>query len=85
MFTPRRIRKTARQSIPVTQSDTMPENRIAENFFGTLGELLMCTLHDYLLSNQDDSGATCWSIQLIPQIVKSWRQRSTHGLSHWLV
>ncbi|KAF8347757.1 hypothetical protein F5887DRAFT_881164 [Amanita rubescens] len=44
----------------------MPENRIAENVFGTLG-------------------TTCWTIQLIPQIVKSWRQGSTQGLSHWLV
>ncbi|KAF8740765.1 hypothetical protein AX14_007399 [Amanita brunnescens Koide BX004] len=44
----------------------MPTNRIAENFFGTLGTV-------------------CWTFQLLPQIVKSWREGSTHGLSHWLV
>ncbi|KAF8627802.1 hypothetical protein AX15_004228 [Amanita polypyramis BW_CC] len=31
------------------------------------------------------TGTICWAIQLIPQIYKSWRERSTKGLSHWLV
>jgi len=30
-------------------------------------------------------GALCWAIQLIPQIWKSWRSKTTEGLSHWLV
>jgi uncharacterized protein with PQ loop repeat len=30
-------------------------------------------------------GAICWTIQIIPQIWKSWREKSTHGLSMGLV
>ncbi|OBZ74152.1 Uncharacterized protein C2E12.03c [Grifola frondosa] len=30
-------------------------------------------------------GTICWTVQLIPQIWKSWRTKSTEGLSHWLV
>ncbi|KAH9967544.1 PQ loop repeat-domain-containing protein [Russula dissimulans] len=30
-------------------------------------------------------GAIFWSIQLIPQLIKSWRTKSTKGLSPWLV
>ncbi|KAJ7576907.1 PQ loop repeat-domain-containing protein [Mycena floridula] len=30
-------------------------------------------------------GTICWTIQLIPQVWKSWRAKSTDGLSHWLV
>ncbi|KIP03014.1 hypothetical protein PHLGIDRAFT_130411 [Phlebiopsis gigantea 11061_1 CR5-6] len=30
-------------------------------------------------------GTICWTVQLIPQIWKSWRTKSTKGLSHWLV
>lgn len=30
-------------------------------------------------------GAICWTFQLVPQIWKSWREHSTHGLSQWLV
>ncbi|THH32022.1 hypothetical protein EUX98_g2169 [Antrodiella citrinella] len=30
-------------------------------------------------------GAICWTVQLIPQIWKSWRSKSTDGLSLWLV
>ncbi|KAF7310086.1 hypothetical protein MIND_00381900 [Mycena indigotica] len=30
-------------------------------------------------------GTVCWTIQMIPQIWKSWRTKSTQGLSHWLV
>ncbi|KAG7443586.1 uncharacterized protein BT62DRAFT_988181 [Guyanagaster necrorhizus] len=30
-------------------------------------------------------GAVCWTIQLLPQIRKSWRDKSTEGLSPWLV
>ncbi|KII87512.1 hypothetical protein PLICRDRAFT_258225 [Plicaturopsis crispa FD-325 SS-3] len=30
-------------------------------------------------------GTICWTIQLLPQIWKSWREKSTQGLSHWLV
>lgn len=30
-------------------------------------------------------GAILWSVQLIPQLIKSWRTKSTQGLSPWLV
>ncbi|KAJ7024833.1 PQ loop repeat-domain-containing protein [Mycena alexandri] len=30
-------------------------------------------------------GTVCWTAQLIPQVWKSWREKSTHGLSPWLV
>ncbi|KII87511.1 hypothetical protein PLICRDRAFT_258314 [Plicaturopsis crispa FD-325 SS-3] len=31
------------------------------------------------------AGTICWTIQLIPQLWKSWRSKSTEGLSPWLV
>lgn len=30
-------------------------------------------------------GTVCWTIQLVPQIYKTWREKSTKGLSPWLV
>lgn len=30
-------------------------------------------------------GTICWTGQLIPQVWKSWREKATNGLSHWLV
>ncbi|KAI0630547.1 PQ loop repeat-domain-containing protein [Trametes polyzona] len=30
-------------------------------------------------------GTICWTIQLIPQVWKSWRTKSTEGLSEWLM
>ncbi|EIW58286.1 uncharacterized protein TRAVEDRAFT_148372 [Trametes versicolor FP-101664 SS1] len=30
-------------------------------------------------------GTVCWTIQLVPQIWKSWRAKSTEGLSEWLM
>lgn len=30
-------------------------------------------------------GAILWTVQLIPQLLKSWRTKSTRGLSPWLV
>lgn len=30
-------------------------------------------------------GAVCWTAQLLPQVWKSWREKSTKGLSPWLV
>ncbi|KZP01581.1 hypothetical protein CALVIDRAFT_559392 [Calocera viscosa TUFC12733] len=30
-------------------------------------------------------GTVCWCIQLIPQAYKSWREKSTFGLSPWLM
>ncbi|KAJ7210385.1 hypothetical protein GGX14DRAFT_450539 [Mycena pura] len=47
-------------------------NSVAENVLGTAGT---CT----------DTGTVCWTVQLIPQVWKSWRTKSTDGLSHWLV
>ncbi|KAH8111042.1 PQ loop repeat-domain-containing protein [Phellopilus nigrolimitatus] len=30
-------------------------------------------------------GTVCWSGQIIPQIWKSWKEKATEGLSHWLM
>ncbi|PAV19593.1 pq loop repeat protein [Pyrrhoderma noxium] len=30
-------------------------------------------------------GTVCWTGQILPQIWKSWREKSTEGLSHWLM
>ncbi|EJU03659.1 hypothetical protein DACRYDRAFT_64653 [Dacryopinax primogenitus] len=30
-------------------------------------------------------GTVCWCIQLVPQAWKSWREKSTYGLSPWLM
>ncbi|KAI0369152.1 PQ-loop-domain-containing protein [Pilatotrama ljubarskyi] len=30
-------------------------------------------------------GTICWTVQLLPQVWKSWRTKSTEGLSEWLV
>ncbi|KAJ6467911.1 PQ loop repeat-domain-containing protein [Mycena sanguinolenta] len=30
-------------------------------------------------------GTVCWTAQLVPQVWKSWREKSTEGLSPWLV
>ncbi|KAL6307228.1 PQ loop repeat-domain-containing protein [Sparassis latifolia] len=30
-------------------------------------------------------GAICWTVQLVPQIWKSWRTKSTEGLSDWFI
>lgn len=30
-------------------------------------------------------GTVFWTIQMLPQIWKSWRSKSTEGLSPWLV
>ncbi|KAI0083936.1 PQ loop repeat-domain-containing protein [Irpex rosettiformis] len=30
-------------------------------------------------------GTICWTLQVVPQIWKSWREKSTDGLSPWLV
>ncbi|KAF7342456.1 PQ-loop-domain-containing protein [Mycena venus] len=30
-------------------------------------------------------GTVCWTAQLVPQVWKSWREKSTQGLSPWLV
>ncbi|KAF5347995.1 hypothetical protein D9757_014860 [Collybiopsis confluens] len=31
------------------------------------------------------AGTICWTIQLVPQIWKSWREKSTTGLSDWMI
>ncbi|CAK5267864.1 unnamed protein product [Mycena citricolor] len=31
------------------------------------------------------AGTVCWTAQILPQVWKSWREKSTDGLSHWLV
>ncbi|KAJ7464400.1 PQ loop repeat-domain-containing protein [Mycena latifolia] len=30
-------------------------------------------------------GTVCWTVQMIPQLWKSWREKSTEGLSPWFV
>ncbi|KAJ7464404.1 PQ loop repeat-domain-containing protein [Mycena latifolia] len=30
-------------------------------------------------------GTVCWTVQMIPQLWKSWREKSTEGLSPWLM
>ncbi|KAJ7062861.1 PQ-loop-domain-containing protein [Mycena amicta] len=30
-------------------------------------------------------GTICWTVQLVPQVWKSYKAKSTQGLSHWLV
>ncbi|KAG8917487.1 hypothetical protein FRC01_002425 [Tulasnella sp. 417] len=30
-------------------------------------------------------GTICWTLQIVPQIWKSWREKSTEGLSPWLM
>ncbi|KAJ7464408.1 PQ loop repeat-domain-containing protein, partial [Mycena latifolia] len=30
-------------------------------------------------------GTVCWTVQMVPQLWKSWREKSTEGLSPWLV
>ncbi|KAF9480510.1 hypothetical protein BDN70DRAFT_773930, partial [Pholiota conissans] len=30
-------------------------------------------------------GTICWTVQLIPQVWKSYRDKDTHGLSHWFI
>lgn len=65
----------------------MPVNSVAENAFGYLGEshaLSPSDMRSFTINNLIP-GAICWTVQLIPQIWKSWRTKSTEGLSHWLV
>lgn len=31
------------------------------------------------------AGAVCWSIQLLPQIYKSYKRKDTAGLSSWML
>jgi PQ loop repeat len=61
----------------------MPVNPVAENVFGTLGELVLFLVPS--IAHKLKIGVVCWTIQLIPQIWKSWREKSTEGLSHLLV
>ncbi|KAF9075470.1 hypothetical protein BDP27DRAFT_1390000 [Rhodocollybia butyracea] len=31
------------------------------------------------------AGTVCWTIQLVPQLWKSWREKDTTGLSEWMI
>ncbi|TCD71814.1 hypothetical protein EIP91_003157 [Steccherinum ochraceum] len=58
----------------------MPANGVAENVLGTI------VTHDMMLhAPAIFSGTICWTVQLIPQVWKSWRSKTTEGLSPWLV
>jgi hypothetical protein len=63
----------------------MLSNPIAENVFGTLGG--WSSSSDGALADAPPliTGTICWTVQLVPQIWKSWREKSTEGLSPWLV
>ncbi|KAF7331490.1 hypothetical protein MKEN_00027900 [Mycena kentingensis (nom. inval.)] len=68
----------------------MPTNKVAENVFGTLGAALPIRLRLLwgILKHTRRAfltGTVCWTIQLIPQVLKSYREKSTKGLSPWLV
>jgi hypothetical protein len=65
----------------------MPVNALAENIFGTIGPALFVpsrVSHTLILSHIA-TGAILWTVQLIPQLFKSYRTKSTEGLSPWLV
>jgi hypothetical protein len=61
----------------------MPVNSIAENVLGTIGMLP----YDFWrsLTIYTVTGTILWTGQLAPQVWKSWREKSTSGLSPWLV
>ena len=79
----------------------MPVNPTAENVLGTIGEnfFLIWLTRDMLpvskprrhLSSRTYFdygtvvGTICWTVQLIPQVWKSWRTKSTDGLSEYLM
>ncbi|KAJ7476959.1 hypothetical protein B0H11DRAFT_1865312 [Mycena galericulata] len=60
----------------------MPTNKVAENVFGTLGSEMP---HYPYFFTTHFVGTICWSAQLVPQVWKSYREKSTAGLSAWLV
>jgi hypothetical protein len=68
----------------------MPVNALAENIFGTIGpdQFHFRVSYSNLTFNYSSltaTGAILWTVQLIPQLIKSWRTKSTKGLSPWLV
>lgn len=68
--------------VPV--SCLMPTNSVAENVFGTLGESFV-SFQIFISIDVYSLGTICWSGQILPQIWKSYREKSTEGLSHWLM
>jgi hypothetical protein len=68
----------------------MPVNATVENVFGTIGKSsTICTAQivdpGAPILIRPYTGAILWTVQLIPQLFKSWRTKSTEGLSPWLV
>jgi hypothetical protein len=63
----------------------MPVNAVAENVFGTMGKTPHLVHDHHTFTVLSLTGTIFWSVQLIPQIFKSWRTKSTEGLSPWLV
>ena len=66
----------------------MPANPVAENVLGTMGGSLSVSkfrapAHPLLVLVS--AGTICWTVQLVPQVWKSWRTKSTEGLSEYLV
>ena len=70
----------------------MPANPVAENVLGTMGKLAFVSnldIRELEAGTDIDSrllvaGTICWTIQLVPQVWKSWRTKSTEGLSEYL-
>jgi hypothetical protein len=68
----------------------MPANAVAENVFGTMGRRAVPPPRNpqtllKLTHSLSPAGAIFWTVQLIPQLLKTWRTKSTEGLSPWLV
>ena len=61
----------------------MPANPVAENILGTIGRYILL-LHIYFAHGPILVGTVLWTIQLLPQVWKSWRTKSTEGLSEYL-
>ncbi|KAJ3748387.1 hypothetical protein DFH05DRAFT_556524 [Lentinula detonsa] len=64
----------------------MPVNSVAENVFGTSGVLAKkCTKLLKWIYYAFPEGTVCWTIQLVPQLWKSYREKDTTGLSDWMI
>lgn len=63
----------------------MPVNAVAENVLGTVGKKPLClNWNGDAYSSRVLPGTVCWMTQLLPQVWKSWKDKSTEGLSHYL-
>ncbi|KAG8973077.1 hypothetical protein FRB90_010010, partial [Tulasnella sp. 427] len=75
-----------RKNLVLQVLQAMPANAVAENILGTIGARSPRTLTSPARSSTPISqGTICWTLQIVPQIWKSWRAKSTEGLSAWLM